>query len=115
MYHIGIVEHIISPSKKGVVSSDESVQAVVKMWDENLLILPVHKKLHKSIREGQFVLNDYRPMSAMSRHRNLVVIKILPDKDGKGIWDGFQKELDRRKSAMRRAQDTAPPPVRYIR
>ncbi len=114
MYHVGIVEHIISPAHKGVVSSDETVQAVVRMWDENLLILPVHKKIVKKIKKGQYVLNDYTPMSPVSRYRNLVVVKILPAKDGKKIWDEFKGELDRRKVMIKKMEPTAPP-LRYIR
>ena len=114
MYHIGIVEDIISPESKGVVSADDAVQAVVKMWDNNLLILPVHKKLTKKIKKGQYVLNDYTPMSPTSRYRNLFVVKILPDKEGGKIWERFQGELERRKSMLQKMQP-ATPPVRYIR
>lgn len=114
MYHIGIIDHIVSPSQKGVVSADETVQAVVRMWDENLLILPVHKKIVKRIKKGNYVLNDYTPMSPTSRYRNLVVVKILPDKDGKKIWDEFQGELQRRKVMLKRMESTSPP-IRYIR
>ncbi len=114
MYHVGIVENIISPTHKGVISADDSVQAVVRMWDNNLLILPVHKKLRTKIKKGQYVLNDYTPMSPVSRYRNLFVIKIIPENVGKKIWDNFKDELQRRKNAMQKTQTTSPP-VRYIR
>lgn len=115
MYHVGIIEHIISPTHKGVVSADDTVQAVVRMWDENLLILPVHKKIVRKVKKGNYVLNDYTPMSPTSRYRNLVVVKVLPDKDGKRIWDDFKGELERRKVMIRKMETSAEPPVRYIR
>lgn len=114
MYHIGIVEHIISPTHKGVESADDSVQAVIRMWDKNLLILPVHKKLRKKLKKGNYVLNDYTPMSPTSRYRNLYVVKIIPDKDGKKIWENFEQELSRRKTAISKIHPEMPP-VRYIR
>jgi hypothetical protein len=114
LYHIGIVEHIISPTHKGVISADETVQAVVRMWDENLLILPVHKKIVRKIRKGDYVLNDYTPMSPTSRYRNLFVVKIIPEKDGKKIWDEFKGELQRRKVMIKKMEPTSPQ-VRYIR
>ena len=51
MYHIGIVQHVILPDRKGVISADASVQAVVRMWDNNLLILLVDKRIGKKIRK----------------------------------------------------------------
>ncbi|MBN1170226.1 hypothetical protein JXA56_04320 [Candidatus Micrarchaeota archaeon] len=123
MYHIGIVENIVSPKTKGVVSADDSVQALIKMWDNNLLILPVHRKISGSIKKGDYVLNDYTPMSPTSRYRNLFVIKILSEKEGKQIWQKFQEELERRKKLvqqMHNAQNmqnpsATVPQLRYIR
>lgn len=114
MYHIGVIESIISPATKGVISADDAVQAVVKMWDGNLLILPVHKKLSRKIKKGQYVLNDYTPMSPTSKYRNLFVVKILPNNEGKRIWELFEREFNRRKALVQKLQPTAPP-VRYIR
>lgn len=122
MYHIGIIEYIVSPKTKGVVSADDSVQALVKMWDNNLLILPVHKKISSKIKKGQYVLNDYTPMSPTSRYRNLFVIKILPEKEGKAIWKRFQEEFERRKAMIQKMQSASQmqnpgtvPSLRYIR
>ena len=109
-----MIEQIISPKAKGVISADEAVQAVVRMWDDNLLILPVHKKIAAKVKQGQYVLNDYTPMSPTSRYRNLFVVKILPEKEGSKIWFKFRDELERRKKILQRSQATAPP-VRYIR
>jgi len=112
MYHIGLVQYVISPSSKGMVSSDTSVQSVVRMWDENLLILGVDKKLLGKIRKGDYVLADYTPLSPESGHRKLTIIKILPSDEARMIWEEFQSEFERRKSM---ANQAPPGQVRYVR
>jgi len=113
MYHIGMIQHIIYPDRNGVVSSDLSVQAVVRMWDSNLLILGVDKKISKKARKGDYVLADYTPLAADSRHRKLTVIKLLPESEGSKIWGEFQDEMERRKVIMQ--QHTEGNQQRYYR
>jgi hypothetical protein len=113
LYHIGMVQHVISPGR-GIASSDTSVQAVVKMWDENLLILGVDKKIARVIKKGDYALADYNPVSAASSNRKLLLIKLLPVEVGSKIWAEFQDEFDRRRT--RPAQPPQPQqPLRYIR
>lgn len=111
MYHIGIIQHIVWSNKNGVISSDDSVQAVVRMWDDNLLILGVDSKLSKKVKKNDYVLADYTPLAAESRHRKLTVIKILPASEGSKIWGEFQDELDRRKTMFQQQ----PSQQRYFR
>ena len=113
MYHIGIVEQVISPEGKGMISADASVQAVVRMWDDNLLIIAVDKKISKSVKKNDYVLTDYSPMSASSQHRKLCVTKILPQDAGSKVWTEFKDEFERRKASMQ--QNPPQQPVRYIR
>jgi hypothetical protein len=112
MYHIGIIEYVISPKDRGVVSSDDSVQAVVKMWDGNLLILLVDKKISRKVKKGDYALSDYTPMSPESKHRKLYITKVLSKKEGSKIWKHFEKEYDRRKKAFRAKRPSQAP--RYI-
>lgn len=109
-----MVQHVISPGR-GIMSSDASVQAVVKMWDENLLILGVDKKIAKIVKKGDYVIADYTPLSDVSANRKLSLIKILPVEAGSKIWAEFQDEYDRRRT--RPAQQQQPPQqaLRYIR
>lgn len=106
-----MVQHIISPGR-GIVASDASVQAVVKMWDENLLILGVDKKIAKIVKKGDYVIADYTPLSDVSANRKLTLIKILPVETGSKIWAEFQDEYDRRRVKPPQA---SPQQVRYIR
>jgi len=113
MYHIGMVQDVILPDRKGVISADASIQAVVRMWDNNLLILLVDKRIGKRVRKGDYVLSDYTPMSPTSRHRKLYITKVLSKNEGGKIWKEFQTEFERRKTFIEK--QLRPPPVRYIR
>lgn len=107
MYHIGKVVEVISPAKeKKIKSTDKSVQAVLKMWDENMLILEIDKKIAPSLLPGDYVIADYSPMNASSPYRKMLVTKILPREKGKKIWTEFQKELSRKKSALAHMQQS---------
>lgn len=110
MYHIGMVQHVISPGK-GTASADSSVQAVVKMWDDNLLILGVDRKIAKLLKKGDYVIADYTPLAAGSANRKLSLVKVLTPESGSVIWAEFRDEFDRRRSASQPPQQ----PVRYIR
>jgi hypothetical protein len=107
-----MVQQVISPGR-GIVGSDTSVQAVVKMWDENLFILGVDKKIAKAVRKGDYVIVDYTPLSDVSVNRKLRLIKVLPVETGSSIWAEFRDEYEKRKSKPNQA---APPQqLRYIR
>ncbi len=113
MYHIGIVLYLISPDKNGVVSADDTVQTVVRMWDQNLLILLVDKKIAKKVKKGDYVLGDYTPISETSNHRKLLISKILSKHEGKEIWEEFEAEYHKqRRMAEEQKMSTQ---VKYIR
>lgn len=112
MYHIGIVQHLIQPDKAGVISSDETVQAVIKMWDLNLVILGVDKKISKKVKKGDYILADYMPMAPESMNRRLSIVKIIPSSEGTKIWNEFQDEFRRRANSQ---QPNDFPAQRYIR
>jgi hypothetical protein len=116
MFHIGRVEKVVLPKGKGVISADNSVQAVIKMWDDNLLLLEVDKKIASSVREKDYVIADYTPVAPDSPHRKMIVTKIVRGELGKEIWGAFEKEFEKRKNKA----DTSGPhmaqmPMPYIR
>jgi len=104
MYHLGIVRHVIASGVNGVVGADVTVQAVVRMWDDNLLILGVETKIAKRLKKGDYVLADYTPLSPEARNRKLTLTKILPQPDGNKLWAEFQDEFDRRRNMMMQQQ-----------
>ena len=113
VYHIGIVESVISKKEKGTISSDDSVQAVVNMWDDNLIILLVDKKLANKIKKGDYVLSDYRPSAPTSLNRKMIINKILPKAQGKRIFEMFNKDFEKRKGIDH--GERILPPMQYIR
>lgn len=112
MYHIGLVQELVSPGAKGMVSADTSVQAVVRMWDENLLILGVDRRIARKVKKGDYVLADYTPLSPDSNHRKLVIIKALPSEEGGRVWTEFREEFEKRRN---RAQQQQQQNYQYIR
>ncbi|MCX8174724.1 MAG: hypothetical protein N3E51_00770 [Candidatus Micrarchaeota archaeon] len=98
MYHPGKVVAVLSPREKGVLSADASVQATLRMWDENVLTMLVEKKIADKVREGDIVLCDYRPQEGMSvpvpRH---VVVKVLKGKAAERIWQEYRETYEKRK------------------
>ncbi len=115
MFHIGKVMKIVLPKGKGIISADKSVQAMVKMWDENLLLLEVDRRIAKDIREKDYIIADYSPLAPNSPQRRMVVTKIVRGELGKQIWDEFGKEYSKRKSKAESAPQLAPMPMPYIR
>jgi len=109
IYHIGKVIEVIS-TKGGIKSADATTQAVVRMWDENLLILKVDKKLANGIKKDDYVLADYTPLSEQSPYRKMTIVKILPNEKGEMIWHEFRAEYERRKQGDIKRQ-----PMPYIR
>jgi len=113
MFHIGKVEKIILSKSKGVISSDNTVQAMTRMWDDNLLLLEVDGKIGKEIKDGDYAIADYRPISDNSPNRKMRITKILRGDLGRTIWKEFEKEHDKRK--MKTESASAQPPMPYIR
>jgi len=113
MFHIGKVEKIVLSKSKGVISADNTVQAMTRMWDNNLLLLEVDGKIGKEIKDGDYVIADYRPISDNSPNRKMRITKIVRGDLGKTIWKEFEKEHDKRKFKTESA--SAQPPMPYIR
>jgi hypothetical protein len=115
MFHIGKVMKMVLPRGKGIISADSSVQAMVKMWDDNLLMLEVDKKIANAIKEKDYVIADYSPVAPNSPHRRMIITKIVRGELGKQIWDEFGREFDKRKSKNDSAPQLQPMPMPYIR
>lgn len=113
MYHPGKVIEVLRKNDKDVVSSDETTQAVLEMWDENILTLIVNPKIDSKIKEGQIVLVDYRPdekrEAPVPKHE---VVKILSGKKATNVWNSYRDMLEKRN---RKANAVAKPPAQsYI-
>ncbi|VVC01845.1 Uncharacterised protein [uncultured archaeon] len=99
MYHPGKVIAVLSPKEKGVIASDASVQATMKMWDDNVLTMSVEPKIAPKLRAGDIVLADYRPEKGMSVPvpRNIIV-KILRGPSAERMWQTYREIHEKRKT-----------------
>jgi hypothetical protein len=98
VYHPGKVIAVLSPKDKNVKSADSSVQATLKMWDENVLTMLVDAKIAPFIHDGDLVLADYRPQKGLSVPvaRN-IIIKIMKGKAAERMWDEYREVNEKRK------------------
>ncbi len=86
MFHPGKVIRVYSHSDPNVISSDDSTQATVIMWDKNLLTLEADRKIAAQLSIGSIVLVDYSPLSDTSpvpKHR---IVKLLRGELAEDIW-----------------------------
>ena len=89
MYHIGkILEVWAGKAAKG----EESVQATLEMWDENVITLKAESKISKAIKPGDFVLVDYTPvMIGASALPKQLITKVLEPKAGEKTWQTYKE------------------------
>lgn len=95
-YHPGIVLEVIFPKEKEVESSDNSVQAVVETWDENIITYLVDPRISDKIKAGDVVLIDYNPTSEQPFRPRQLIIKILHGEKGRKIWEAYKEYFKRR-------------------
>ena len=92
MYHVGKVLEVFNTTDKNVITFDNSTQAMLDMWDENLLTLQIDPHISKSIKKDDFVLVDY---SATPTGPKMLVVKILRGELGKRAWKQYKEHLDK--------------------
>ena len=111
MYHLGKVVEVFRPTDRDVVASDASVQATLRMWDENVITMMVAPKIAGKIKEGQVVLVDYRPDP---EHRppvpSHIVVKIIEGKRAEAAWKVYREVYEK----QRRNEEKRPPAQSYI-
>ena len=100
IHHPGKVVAVIKPSDDDVSSADNITLAVVKMWDENVLTLVVDERIAENIREGDFVLVDYRPKvlgqnTVVPRQR---IVKIVRGERARKIWEIYREYFKQQKT-----------------
>lgn len=91
MYHVAKVLNVISGGKN-IISSNNDTQAMLDMWDENLVTVLVADSLADKLKEDDVVLVDYRPKDNSSAP-NMVVCKILRGKEGEEIWEHYRRHF----------------------
>ena len=99
MHHPGKVISIFASKDKDVKSADESTQAMIEMWDNNLFTLTVDPKIAKSLKEKDVVLVDYNPVSEKVPVAKQTITKIVYKKKGKKLWEEY-KDFARHKKNL---------------
>ena len=95
MYHLGRVIELFSGDDKSIVAFDGSAQAMLDMWDENLITVGIDTHLAKSIKKEDIVLVDY---SATQTGPRMVVIKVLRGELAKRSWKQYKEHFDKMRS-----------------
>ena len=103
MYHPGKVLDVFNNKDKEILSSDDSTQAMVEMWDGNLLTLMVHNNISDKIKVEDVVLVDYRPKEKLPVP-NHVIIKILKGDKAKNVWSAYKKRLEKGKQPIKKVE-----------
>ncbi|HQT44520.1 MAG TPA: hypothetical protein PLO51_00940 [Candidatus Micrarchaeota archaeon] len=108
MFHLARVKKVFSGN-----AAASGIQATCVMWDENLLTLEANPKIAKQIKEGAYVLVDYRPVTGLSVfHPRQTIMRVLDSKDGASLWSMYREEFDRLKRANKPA--SAPAQAQYM-
>lgn len=119
MFHPGKVLVVYSSKDKDVVSADSSVQATVRMWDDNLVTFAVEHNIADKIRPNDAVLVDYTPMNIPgSPVPRMIIIKILKGAIGKRIFEEYESHSKKRREKETQQQLPSPPmqvKTNYIR
>ncbi len=90
MYHVGRVMELFSGEDKGIVAFDNSTQALLDMWDENLITVGIDPHLSKAIKQQDVVLVDYTQTPTGPR---MIVVKVLRGDLAKRTWKQYKDHL----------------------
>ena len=104
MFHPGKVTGIYRPKDKEISSSDDSTQALVEMWDENLFTCMVEPKIADKLKEGDIVLVDYRPFSEKLPTPKQIISKIVYKKKATHLWEQYADYKRQRKQESSKQQ-----------
>jgi len=112
MYHPGKILEVFKAHDKDVVSSDSSVQATMRMWDENVLTMLVAQKIAGKVKSGQTVLVDYRPDNSMKAPvPSHTVVKIISGKKADAVWKAYREVYEKQ---QKKAAAPVQPAQSYI-
>lgn len=98
MFHPGKVIDVFSPKSRNVDSCNESTQAMVNMWDENLFTFNVDQGISDKISIDDIVLVDYSPAAQGSPVPKRVITKILKGSSGKKIWSQYKAFYEKKRA-----------------
>ncbi|MBI5061514.1 MAG: hypothetical protein HZB67_04340 [Candidatus Aenigmarchaeota archaeon] len=90
MYHPGKIIIVYGPKDKSIESADSGTQALLEMWDENMITVSVDPHLSGKIKKDDVVLVDYTTPK-------LNVIKLLKSDTAKQTWKMYKERYEKKK------------------
>src|SRR3989338_2980005 len=93
MFHVGRVLEVFSADDKSIIGFDNTAQALLDMWDENMITVAIDSHLTKSIKKDDIVLVDYTPIQ--SGQPRMTVIKILRAEVAKRTWKNYKDNFEK--------------------
>ena len=100
-FHPGKILQILKPSSKNIISANASTQAVIEMWDENILTFTVAQKIASKAKKGDVVIVDYNPTSEKMQIPKTVITKILRGKIADETWKQYKEYLKKKKNSAK--------------
>ena len=94
MYHPGKVIQVFKNGKNTI--GDSTVQAMLEMWDDNVITVLVENTLGSKVNKDDVVLVDYRPMANHSVPK-MTVSKILRGTIAKDTWNKYREYHTKRR------------------
>ena len=95
MYHPGRAVEVFSSDGKNVISSDNTVQVLLEMWDDNLITVQIDPSLVKSAKKGDVLIVDYTNTQTGPK---MAATKILRGDVSKRVWEKYRDFYEKKKS-----------------
>lgn len=89
-FHPGKIITIMKPGKD-VISATPTTQALIEMWDENVLTFTVDQKIAPSVKKNDIVIVDYNPTSEKNQIPKTIITKILRGKVAEETWKRYRE------------------------
>ncbi len=103
MYHLGKVLQVMHPNEKGSNFADQITQALVEMWDENIIIFKVNSAISRDIKENDYVSVDYSPVSVggapVPKHE---IVAIISEQKAKKVWAKLKEKLEQKRTEKKK-------------
>ena len=115
MFHPGRVVAVLRGDDKSIIGADKSVQAVISMWDDNLLTCEVDAGISEKIKETDIVLVDYSPKYQTIPVPRQIIVKILRGEIAKKVWAEYLDRVKKRKMENSDESDRAPEAGFHVR
>ena len=111
MFHPGRVIEIFNSTDKNIVSTDNTTQIMLEMWDDNMITVALDAHLSKTIKKGDVVLVDYTPGQNGPR---LLGVKILRGETAKRTWTQYEQHKGKMKNTPQQSLNQLSKKQNYV-